>query len=109
MILSSFLLKVDELLKRYKLNTHIAYNGEEALSILEANPNIKLVLTDYYMPKMDGLELTKKIRKKYNKDELAIIVTSSDSNNKVASKFLKYGANDYIYKNIYYRRILHKG
>jgi len=94
----SFLLKVDELLKRYKLNTHLAYNGEEALSILEANPNIKLVLTDYYMPKMDGLELTKKIRKKYNKDELAIIVASSDSNNKVASKFLKYGANDYIYK-----------
>lgn len=94
----SFLFKVDELLKRYKLNTHMAYNGEEAFSILESNPNIKLVITDYNMPKMDGLELTKKIRKKYNKDELAIIVASSDSNNKIASKFLKYGANDYIYK-----------
>lgn len=94
----SFLFKVDELLKRYKLNTHIAYNGEEAFRILESNQKIKLVLTDYHMPKMNGLELTKKIRKKYNKDELAIIVTSADDNHKAASKFLKYGANDYIYK-----------
>jgi len=50
------------------------------------------------MPVIDGLELTRKIRKRYSKDELSIIVTSSNSNNRVPSKFLKYGANDFLYK-----------
>lgn len=95
----SFITKAEDLLKKYRLNTYIARNGLEALEILEKHPSIKLVLTDYMMPKMDGLELTKKIRKNYTKDELAIIVTSASTNDKNSSKFLKYGANDFLFKN----------
>lgn len=94
----SFIAKVEILLKRYRLTTHKATNGQEALEILKANSNIKVVITDYLMPKMDGLELTKEIRRNYTKDELAIIVASATDSNKTASKFLKYGANDFIYK-----------
>jgi diguanylate cyclase (GGDEF)-like protein len=50
------------------------------------------------MPKMNGLELTKKIRSKYTKDELSVIVSSSDSSRGIPSKFLKLGANDFLYK-----------
>ncbi len=50
------------------------------------------------MPIMDGLELVRTIRKKYNKDELSIIVTSGTQEKNTASKFLKYGANDFLYK-----------
>ena len=53
-------------------------HGEEALGILNTNPNISLVLTDYHMPVMNGLELTQEIRKTYTKTDLAIIVISSD-------------------------------
>lgn len=94
----SFVNKTIDLLKRYKIIGLCAYDGEEAYSVLKENSDVKIVLTDYLMPKMDGLELTKKIRRDYSKDELSIIVTSNDTNKKIPAKFLKYGANDFLYK-----------
>ena len=94
----SFVQKSVDLLNRYKINALCAFDGEEALEVLKANKDIKIVLTDYMMPKLDGLELTKKIRRNYQKDELSIIVTSNDTSKRIPAKFLKYGANDFIYK-----------
>lgn len=94
----SFIEKTVALLKRYKISALSAFDGEEAYNILKSNSDIKIVLTDYMMPKMNGLELTKKIRYEHSKDEISIIVTSSDSNRKIPAKFLKYGANDFLYK-----------
>jgi diguanylate cyclase (GGDEF)-like protein len=94
----TFVNKTIDLLNRYKINALCAYDGEEALEILKNNKDIKIVLTDYLMPKLDGLELTKKIRTSYRKDELSIIVTSNDTSKKIPAKFLKYGANDFLYK-----------
>lgn len=73
-------------------------HGEEALGILEQHPDIKLVITDYNMPVMDGMELTKTIRKKYTKNQLAIFVISSSDNPEISAMFLKRGANDFINK-----------
>lgn len=73
-------------------------HGEEALNILELNPDISLVVTDYHMPVMDGLELTHQIRKIYKKDELSIIALSANDNSEINALFLKHGANDYITK-----------
>lgn len=73
-------------------------HGEEALLILEQNPDIKIVITDYNMPVMDGLELTKEIRKKYTKNQLCIFVLSSTDDSDVSAMFLKRGATDYINK-----------
>ncbi len=73
-------------------------HGEEALGILDVNPNINLVVTDYNMPVMDGLELTSEIRKKFDKTDLPIIALSSNENEDVNASFLKEGANDYISK-----------
>ena len=94
----TFLNQTSNLLNRYKLTPLISTNGEDALKMLEENDDINIVLTDYLMPKMDGLELTKRIRNKYTKDQLCIIVTSSDSSRRIPSKFLKLGANDFLYK-----------
>ena len=94
----SFVQKSVDLLNRYKINALCAFDGEEALEVLKANKDIKIVLTDYMMPKLDGLELTKKIRRNYHKDELSIIVTSNDTSKRIPAKFLKYGANDFLYK-----------
>ncbi|BAK74360.1 MAG: diguanylate cyclase [Arcobacter sp.] len=93
-----FVDKSIELLSRYKIVALSAYDGDEAFETLKQNSDIKIVLTDYLMPKMNGLELTKRIRKDYSKDELSIIVTSNDSSKKIPAKFLKYGANDFLYK-----------
>ncbi len=94
----TFLRQTSDLIDRYKLIPLTSTNGEDALKILEENKDIKIVLTDYLMPIMDGIELTKRIRSKYTKHELCVIVTSSDSNSRIPSKFLKLGANDFLYK-----------
>jgi len=73
-------------------------HGEEALGMLETNPDISLVLTDYHMPVMNGLELTNEIRKKYMKSDLSVIVISGDDDDETTALFLKQGANDYIKK-----------
>lgn len=73
-------------------------HGEEALGILNSVSDISLVLTDYHMPVMDGLELTTEIRKKYTKNDLTIITISGDNDDDTTAMFLKSGANDYIKK-----------
>jgi diguanylate cyclase (GGDEF)-like protein len=73
-------------------------HGEEALAMLNANPDISLVITDYNMPVMNGLELTNEIRNDYTKTELCIIAISSSSDEDINALFLKQGANDYIKK-----------
>ncbi|MEK6659817.1 MAG: diguanylate cyclase [Campylobacterota bacterium] len=73
-------------------------HGEEALGILNTTPDISLVFTDYHMPVLNGLELTHEIRKTYTKNDLTIIVVSSDNDEETTALFLKNGANDYIKK-----------
>ncbi len=75
-----------------------ASDGLEALEVLRENPCIKMVITDYNMPRCDGFELTKKIRVDYPLDKLAIIGLSAAGNHRLAVKFIKNGANDFLTK-----------
>ena len=73
-------------------------DGNEGLKKLEENKHIKLILTDYEMPNMDGAEFIKNVRKKYNFDEKIIIAISSNSEKDISTKLLKAGANDFLTK-----------
>ncbi|MCD6433684.1 MAG: diguanylate cyclase [Sulfurimonas sp.] len=73
-------------------------HGEEALGMLQTHPDITLVITDYNMPVMNGLELVREIRKERNKNDLCIIAISSNDDEEINALFLKQGANDYINK-----------
>ncbi len=85
-------------LSMHQFNIFEASHGKEALDIIEKHPDIELVITDYHMPIMDGLELTRKIRKKHPKKDMAVIALSSETKSYITSKFLKEGANDFITK-----------
>ncbi len=86
-------------LEKLNLNVIVAKDGEEALDIFNTSQHdISLVITDYNMPKMDGIELVKELRKNNKSDKLSIIVISTDTENKTLTKFIKVGANDYIHK-----------
>ncbi|MDF1876358.1 response regulator [Sulfurimonas sp. SAG-AH-194-L11] len=95
-VLYSNYLKQNLLIHNFKVI--MASNGQQALERLEAHPEIELLITDYHMPIMDGLELVRKIRKKRTKKELSVLILTSDTNSYTTSKFLKEGANDYITK-----------
>lgn len=91
---------VVQMLEKMKVNIVTASNGEEALKLIlnQQDNKFSLVLTDYNMPKMDGLELTLNIRNLYKKDQLSVIVMSTTDDLETASKFIKIGANDFIQK-----------
>lgn len=90
--------KMQNLLENMFYKVITVAHGEEALGILNTNNQINLVLTDYHMPVMDGLELTHKIRESYSKNELAILALSSNDDSSINALFLKSGANDFITK-----------
>ena len=73
-------------------------HGEEALAMLESRTDISLIITEYQMPVMNGLDLTFAIRKTYTKDDLSIIALSENQDDEISALFLKNGANDYIKK-----------
>ena len=85
-------------LKLHYFKILTANNGVEALEHLDNHPEIELVITDYHMPVMDGLELVRKIRKTRTKKDLSILVLTGETNSYTTSRFLKEGANDYIIK-----------
>ncbi len=86
------------MLENLFINVYTVAHGEEALGMLQTHPDISLVLTDYNMPVMDGMELTLEIRKTRKKTALSIIAISSNEDSEINSLFLKNGANDYIKK-----------
>ncbi len=87
-----------KVLHNQRLRVYTAEDGVQAMDILDQNPDIRLVLTDYHMPRMNGYELVLEIRKRFSEDMLAIIVFSTDDTENMAPKFLKVGANDFISK-----------
>ncbi len=93
-------------LKRIHLNIIEAEDGQEALDIIKENKNISLVITDYEMPNMNGIDLTYKLRNLYKKDELAIIAMSSVDKSDVVGAFLRFGANDFINKPFTHYEVL---
>jgi len=90
--------QMQSMLQNLFINVYTVAHGEEALGMLQTHPDISLVLTDYHMPVMDGMELTVKIRETHSKNEMSIIAVSSNEDDEINSMFLKHGANDYIKK-----------
>ncbi len=75
----------------------LAQNGETALSLFDQyQPDI--VITDIRMPRMDGLELTEKIRKQ-NQDVKIIILTGYDEFS-YAQQSIKNNVFDYLLKPV---------
>ena len=95
----TFAAKMEWLCKKYNLKTIVNYSAIDALETIKQRPNIKLVLVDYMMPNMNGLEFIMELRKSYKKDEIAVIALSGTSEKEIVASFLKYGANDFLYKD----------
>lgn len=95
-VLSRSLMK--QMLEKQLFDVQVAHDGEEALKILKKDSEIKLLMTDYAMPSMDGFELVKAVRNFRGRDDLAIIGLSGAGKHGLSARFIKYGANDFLTK-----------
>lgn len=90
--------KITKLLETHKLNIITASCAEEALEVVEKGPDIHLVITEFTLPKMNGIKLIRTLREKNNRNKMAIIVVTNEHEKYIPPKCLKSGANDFIYK-----------
>ena len=84
-----------------KINVQIidASDGKEALKVLENfYKEIKLILTDWNMPNMNGFELLQVVKSNNNYKHIPVILTTSEAEKEHINKALKAGAADYIIK-----------
>ena len=72
-----------------------AYDGEEALKILETEKDVELLIIDVMMPKLDGIRATLKVREANN---IPIIILSAKSEDADKILGLNVGADDYVTK-----------
>jgi two-component system chemotaxis response regulator CheY len=76
-----------------------ADNGEEALKMLEVYP-VNLVLLDWNMPKLSGIDFLKQVRTLPKYKDLPIIMVTSESAKFNVIEAIKNGATDYITKPV---------
>ena len=89
---------ISELLRRLGHPVYDASSGEQALAVLDAHPDICMMLTDFYMPGMDGGQLTREVRRRRGPAELVIIGLSGASEPHLLARLLKAGADDFLAK-----------
>jgi len=107
-----FRLFVSSLLHRQMFQVEDFPDAESALEYIEKHNDVSMVVIDYALPGMDGIELTRRIREKYEKDELVIIGLSSVSDEMLTPRYIKSGANEFITKpfglEAFFSRINHQ-
>lgn len=90
-----------DLLQVHRYQIFTADNGEQALKIIEKDPDIKLTITAFSLPDMNGLELIQRIRKKFCPEDMAIVGMVFENDHITSARFLKYGANDFFVKETF--------
>ncbi len=76
-----------------------AANGQEALCVLAAQP-VNIIISDWHMPVMDGLELLKAVRADSRLGKLPFLMVSSESDKASVKQAILAGVSDYILKPV---------
>ncbi|MBE0491414.1 MAG: response regulator [Sulfurospirillum sp.] len=75
-----------------------AEHGLEAWKILGENDDIDVLITDWNMPEMNGLELVKKVRAEKKYADMPIIMVTTEGGKAEVITALRAGVNNYIVK-----------
>ena len=73
-------------------------DGVQGWTALNENPDIGMLITDWNMPEMNGLELVKKVRADSRFTDLPIIMVTTEGGKAEVITALKAGVNNYIVK-----------
>jgi two-component system chemotaxis response regulator CheY len=73
-------------------------DGIQGWTVLNENTDISMLITDWNMPEMNGLELVKKVRADARFNDLPIIMVTTEGGKAEVITALKAGVNNYIVK-----------
>lgn len=75
-----------------------AENGEEALKVVEENPDIDIILLDWHMPVMNGYEFLVKLRSNPKWSNIKVMMVTTENQQKSVIDAIMAGANEYLMK-----------
>lgn len=73
-------------------------DGVQGWEALDSNPDVEMLITDWNMPEMNGLELVQKVRADERFTDLPIIMVTTEGGKAEVITALKAGVNNYIVK-----------
>ena len=86
-------------LKELGFEVREAANGREALEVIEIEKTaVTLVLADWNMPEINGLELLKQLRQKPELSSLVVVMVTTETELDQMAAALEAGANEYVMK-----------
>ncbi|MFC3150970.1 response regulator [Litoribrevibacter euphylliae] len=88
-------------------NVHESVDGHAALELLRTR-DIDLVISDWKMPNMNGLDLLKQIRSTQKLANIPVLMLTSESSKEQIIDAIKSGANGYLFKPFQANAILSK-
>jgi len=88
------------ILERYDMVTVSAETGRDAINLLQAAPDVDIVLMDIMMPEMDGLDTMKAIRQISRFKKLPIVAVTAKAMKGDREKCIEAGAWDYLSKPV---------
>src|SRR5262249_29846805 len=91
-------IRIKELLKSFGFRKiHLAGTAQEAKEILEAEP-FHLILCDWHMATVDGLEFLKFVRQNPTFGKIAFVLITAESTRELVLEAIQAGVDDYIVK-----------
>jgi two-component system chemotaxis response regulator CheY len=75
-----------------------AGDGLEALEQLQRNPGVELMLVDWNMPEMNGLDLIRTVRAQRAYDGVRILMVTTETEKSQVTRALDAGADEYLMK-----------
>jgi len=100
---------ISRVLEEKGMHVHKAGDGQNALDLLDKEPDMDLVLMDIMMPVMDGYEAMREIRNpksKIQNHDVPIIALTAKAMKEDRDDCIAAGANDYIAKPVQIERLL---
>ena len=99
-------------LKKHNLANHLLHlkDGEEALNFIfseDFNSLPKLILLDIKMPKIDGIEVLKKIKSDPEKKVIPVVILTSSKEDRDILESYNLGVNAYIVKPVDFDKFMH--
>lgn len=79
-------------------DTVVAQNGEEAFRILDEPPGVDIVLTDFMMPELNGIELVRRLNATNKLLDTKVVVMSNNADPGFRKRAMEFGASAYLMK-----------
>jgi two-component system chemotaxis response regulator CheY len=89
---------IGQILRELGIEVVEAATGLEALEQIQRQPDVELMLVDWNMPEMNGIDFIRAVRSQRAFDTTRILMVTSEAQSDHVAEAIQAGANEYLMK-----------